>query len=114
MSGVKLKGGKEDYSLLMTNFLADQARKEWGLENNIYNLGHPGYNFIPGGSKPEFSYMKDIVEGAYKLPWEDEVKIKDGTMYGYPKPNGKRFGEEPYPDPYGIHNFKGLDYRTGQ
>lgn len=19
-----------------------------------------------------------------------------------------------YPDPYGIHNFKGLDYRTGQ
>ena len=23
--------------------LADQARKEWGLENNIYNLGHRGY-----------------------------------------------------------------------
>lgn len=89
----------------------DNARKDWGLENNIYNLGHPGYVATPGGSITDLEYIKDLADGTYKLPWEDEMKIKDGSIYGYPT-SGGRFGEEAGADPHGIHNFKGIDYRT--
>ena len=45
------------------------------------------------------------------IPWEDDMDIKDGTIYGYPTTGG-RFGTEPSPDPYGIHEYKGIDYHT--
>ena len=89
---------------------ADRARREWGLENNIYNLGHRGYVAKPGG-EPDcgLTYIKDLAAGKYKLPWEDEMEIKDGSIYGYPTKGG-RFGTEAGADPYGIHDYKGLDY----
>lgn len=93
--------------------LVDNARKDWGLENNIYNLGHPGYVAVPGGSITDLSYINDLAAGKYKLPWEDDMKIKDGSIYGYPTTGG-RFGTEASDDPHGIHEYKGLDYRTNQ
>lgn len=73
--------------------LADNARKSWGLENNIYNLGHRGYVAVPGGeSQSGLTYIKDLAEGKYKLPWEDDMLIKDGSIYGYPTKGG-RFGK---------------------
>ena len=39
------------------------------------------------------------------------MDIKDGTIYGYPTTGG-RFGTEPSPDPYGIHEYKGINYHT--
>ena len=49
---------------------------------------------------------KDLAEGKYHLPWEDDMQIKDGTIYGYPTTGG-RFGTEPYDDPHNIHSYKG-------
>lgn len=67
--------------------LADNARISYGLENNIYNLGSRGNVAIKGGAKnPHFTYMEDLVRGEYKLPWEDKIQIKDGSIYGYPAP----------------------------
>lgn len=67
--------------------LADNARLTWGLENNIYNLGSRGITAVKGGAKnPNFTYMNDLVNGTYKVPWEDDIVVKDGSIYGYPEP----------------------------
>ena len=112
---VLVQGQRNPYEIVTGEIhpeLADQARKEWGLENNIYNLGHRGYVAKPGGeSDSGLTYIKDLAEGKYHLPWEDDMDIKDGTIYGYPTTGG-RFGTEPSPDPYGIHEYKGIDYHT--
>lgn len=57
--------------------LVREARKYWGVENNIYQLGHRGYVAVPGGLNDcPYTYMKDLVEEKYQLPWEDEVVHK--------------------------------------
>lgn len=71
---------------------ADDARRTWGLENNIYNLGHRGYVDVPGGDKLNpFTWVDDLSAGKYRLPWHDQVQVTDGTSYGYPAAGG-RFG----------------------
>jgi formamidase len=30
--------------------------------------------------------MQDMVAGTFRLPWEDQVKITDGTSCGFPVP----------------------------
>ncbi|MFS0725468.1 formamidase [Paenibacillus sp. 1P07SE] len=67
--------------------LAREARRLWGVENNIYQFGHRGYVAVDGGATDcPYTYMQDMVKGRYRLPWEDEVAVKDGTGEGYPKP----------------------------
>ncbi|WP_080832337.1 formamidase [Cohnella massiliensis] len=67
--------------------LAREARRLWGVENNIYQLGHRGYVAVEGGAQDcPYTYMKDMAAGNYRLPWEDEVVVKDGTSEGFPKP----------------------------
>ena len=59
-----------------------------------YNLGHRGYVAYPGGQPDtQMTYIKDLAEGKYRLPWEDEMTIKDGSIYGYPTTGG-RFGNK--------------------
>ncbi|MGN8644894.1 formamidase [Gracilibacillus sp. HCP3S3_G5_1] len=54
--------------------LVKEARKHWGVENNIYQLGHRGYVAVAGGATDcPYTYMKDLVNENYQLPWEDEV-----------------------------------------
>jgi formamidase len=68
--------------------LVDEARREWGVENNIYQLGHRGYVAVNGGAQDcPYTYMQDLMAGEYRLPWEDEVKVKDGTSCGFSIPN---------------------------
>ena len=51
------------------------------MENNIYNLGSRGYVATPGGVKENpYTFVKDLAEGKYKVPWEDEIKVKDGSF----------------------------------
>ena len=46
----------------------------WGVENNIYQLGHRGYVAVKGGAQDcPYTFMHDLVAGRYRLPWEDEV-----------------------------------------
>ena len=33
-----------------------------------------------------YTFMRDLVAGRYRLPWEDEVAVKDGTGCGLPAP----------------------------
>lgn len=67
--------------------LVDEARKNWGVENNIYQFGHRGYVAVKGGARDcPYTFMTDMVNGAYRLPWEDDVAVTDGTSCGFPEP----------------------------
>lgn len=73
--------------------LADEARALWGVENNIYQLGHRGFVAVNGGAQDcPYTFMQDLVAGRYRLPWEEQVKVKDGTSCGFPVPN-RHYGE---------------------
>ena len=67
--------------------LVREARLGWGVENNIYQFGHRGYVAVKGGAMDcPYTYMTDLAAGRYRLPWEDEVKVTDGTGFGFPEP----------------------------
>jgi formamidase len=73
--------------------LAREARLYWGVENSIYQLGHRGYAAVRGGAGGcPHTYMHDLVAGRYRAPWEDQVKVTDGTGCGVPAPT-RRYGE---------------------
>jgi formamidase len=67
--------------------LAREARAHWGVENNIYQLGHRGYTAVAGGAGDcPYTYMHDLAAGRYALPWEAEIQVTDGTSCGFAKP----------------------------
>ena len=67
--------------------LVREARRVWGVENNIYQFGHRGYVAVTGGARDcPYTYMQDMVAGKYSLPWEKEVAVTDGTSCGFPVP----------------------------
>ncbi len=73
--------------------LVREARTGWGVENNPYQLWHRGYVAVKGGAMDcPYSFMKDMVAGTYRLPWEDAVKVTDGTCCGFPAPT-RAYGE---------------------
>ncbi|KQW73985.1 formamidase [Devosia sp. Root413D1] len=73
--------------------LVREARANWGVENNIYQLGHRGFTAVDGGAQDcPYSFMHDLVAGQYRLPWEASVKVTDGTPSGFAKPT-RRYGE---------------------
>lgn len=74
--------------------LVREARANWGVENNIYQLGHRGFTAVAGGAQDcPYTFMQDMVAGTYRLPWEDSVKVTDGTSSGFAKPT-RRYGEK--------------------
>ncbi|MCJ2014723.1 formamidase [Methylobacterium sp. J-076] len=67
--------------------LVREARTTWGVENNIYQLGHRGYTAVKGGAQDcPYTYMADLAAGRYRVPWENEVAVTDGTGCGFPAP----------------------------
>ncbi len=73
--------------------LVREARRIWGVENNIYQLGHRGFSAVAGGAGDcPYTFIQDLVAGEYKHPREDEVQVTDGTSCGFPKPV-RRYGE---------------------
>jgi formamidase len=67
--------------------LVREARRVWSVENNIYQFGHRGYVAVKGGARDcPYTYMKDMVAGRYRLPWESEVLVTDGTSCGFAPP----------------------------
>ena len=74
--------------------LVREARAGWGVENNIYQLGHRGFTAVAGGAQDcPYTFMQDLVAGRYRLPWEDEVAVTDGTSSGFAPPT-RRYGEK--------------------
>lgn len=67
--------------------LVREARATWGVENNIYQLGHRGFTAVKGGAQDcPYSFMHDMVGGRYRLPWEDSVQVTDGSPSGFAVP----------------------------
>jgi len=67
--------------------LVREARTGWGVENNIYQLGHRGFVAVKGGAQDcPYTFMQDLVDGEYTLPWEDDVAVTDGTSCGFEAP----------------------------
>jgi formamidase len=78
--------------------LVREARREWGVENNIYQFGHRGYVAVRGGAGDcPYTYMTDLVAGRYRLPWEDEVLHRDGASCGFAPPERDYRGPEATP-----------------
>jgi formamidase len=74
--------------------LVREARAGWGVENNIYQLGHRGFTAVQGGAQDcPYTYMHDLVAGRYRLPWEDAVRVTDGTSCGFPAPTRRAMPE---------------------
>jgi len=79
--------------------LVREARIHWSVENNPYQFGHRGYVAVKGGATDcPYTYMRDMVAGKYTVPWEEDVKHKDGTSCGFDPPTREYKGEEPLPD----------------
>jgi formamidase len=73
--------------------LVREARRGWGVENNIYQLAHRGYVAVKGGAGDcPYTFMQDLVAGRYRLPWEDEVVHVDGSACGFPPPQRRYAG----------------------
>ncbi|WP_322048333.1 formamidase [Paraburkholderia sp. J67] len=67
--------------------LVREARAHWGVENNIYQLGHRGYVAVKDGAQDcPYTFMQDMVRGEYRLPWESAVRVTDGTSCGFAPP----------------------------
>lgn len=67
--------------------LVREARRNWGVENNIYQLGHRGFVAVAGGARDcPYTYMHDLVAGHYRLPWENQVRVTDGASCGFAPP----------------------------
>ena len=67
--------------------LVDEARIHWGVENNIYQLGHRGYVAVKGGANDcPYTFMQDMVRGEYRLPWDGDVAVVDGRGFGFEPP----------------------------
>jgi formamidase len=67
--------------------LVREARRAWAVENNIYQFGHRGYVAVKGGARDcPYTYMQDLVAGRYRLPWESDVLVTDGTSCGFAAP----------------------------
>ncbi len=74
--------------------LVREARANWGVENNIYQLGHRGFTAVKGGAQDcPYTFMHDLVAGQYRLPWEATVKVTDGTPSGFSPPT-RLYGEK--------------------
>jgi formamidase len=67
--------------------LVREARANWGVENNIHQLGHRGFTAVKGGAQDcPYTFMQDLVAGEYRLPWEASIKVKDGQPSGFAAP----------------------------
>ncbi|WP_421705205.1 formamidase [Alloalcanivorax xenomutans] len=67
--------------------LVREARRHWGVENNIYQFGHRGYVAVKGGAGDcPYTYMHDLAAGRYRLPWEEQVVHTDGRAFGFEAP----------------------------
>jgi len=65
--------------------LVREARSGWGVENNLYQLYHRGYVAVKGGAQDcPYTYMRDMMDGSYRLPWT--VEVTDGTSCGFEAP----------------------------
>ena len=82
-------GGRVDEIITceMRPDLVREARAVWGVENNPYQLYHRGYVAVKGGAQDcPYTFMHDMVNGTYKLPWDSTIQVRDGASCGFDSP----------------------------
>jgi len=103
---VMVQGGARADEIITAEVRPDlvrEARSVWGVENNIYQLYHRGYVAVKGGAQDcPYTFMKDMVDGTYKLPWDSSIQVKDGSSCGFAPPVREYMGEEPNPISPGL------------
>ena len=63
--------------------LVDEARIHWGVENNIYQLGHRGYVAVKGGAGDcPYTFMQDMVKGEDQWTRDKDGQVVDGREVG--------------------------------
>ena len=96
---VMTQGGGRPDEIVCAEVRADQvreARLHWGVENNIYQFYHRGYVAVKGGAQDcPYTFMRDMVAGEFRLPWEAHVMHTDGQSCGFDAPVRAYQGEEP-------------------
>lgn len=96
---VLVEGGGRPDEIITAELRPDlvrEARCGWGVENNIYQLYHRGYAAVKGGAQDcPYTFMHDMVQGRYQLPWQ--VQVTDGTGCGIAAPTRSYRGPEPHP-----------------
>lgn len=103
---VKSVGGRVDeiFACEIRKGDAHGRRERWGVENNLYQLGHRGFTAVDGGARDcPYSFMRDLVRGEYRQVGEDRVMVTDGTSCGFAKPTGKFVGTEKLDDVVTLH-----------
>lgn len=64
-----------------------RRRQEWGVENNLFQLGHRGYVAVKNGAGDcPYTYMRDLIKGNYAQADDKEVKIRTGAVCGFSDP----------------------------
>jgi formamidase len=71
-----------------------RKRREWGVENNLFQFGHRGFVAVEEGAGDcPYTYMRDLVKGQYSQAEDKEIKIRSGEVCGYER-SGKQFVDE--------------------
>jgi formamidase len=87
---VLVQGGGRPDEIITAELRPDlvrEARALWGVENNPYQLYHRGYVAVKGGAQDcPYTFMHDMVNGRYKLPWDATIQVRDGTSCGFAPP----------------------------
>lgn len=95
---VMAQGGGRPDEIVCAEIRADlirEARAHWGVENNIYQLYHRGYVAVKGGAQDcPYTFMQDMVDGTFELPWEAQVAHTDGQSCGFAPPTRAFQGNE--------------------
>lgn len=61
-----------------------RRRREWGVENNLFQFGHRGYVAVREGARDcPYTYMKDLMQEQYRTTEDGDVKVRDGTGFGF-------------------------------
>jgi formamidase len=95
---VMVQGGGRVNEIITAELRPDwvrEARSNWGVENNIYQLYHRGYVAVKGGAQDcPYTFMKDMVHGTFQLPWNNSIVVKDGSSCGFAPPHRAYVGQE--------------------
>lgn len=71
-----------------------RRRREWSVENNLFQFGHRGYVAVKHGAGDcPYTYMQDLVGGKYKQAEDEEVLVRDGTSCGFVTPQVEYYDE---------------------
>jgi formamidase len=71
-----------------------RRRHHWGVENNLFQLGHRGYVAVKDGAGDcPYTYMRDLVQNKYAQAEDKDVEVRDGAFCGFAAPTAEYVDE---------------------